>query len=70
MNVDAAVARYVPLGKFAEGFARGKMNGDPAYKAVLGYIKPHTTLLDVGCGEGYLLALAAESIEGLSLIHI
>lgn len=68
MNVDAAVARYVPLGKFAEGFARGKMNGDPAYAAVLAYLEPGTTLLDVGCGEGYLLALAAESIGDLKLV--
>lgn len=68
MNLDAAVNRYVPLGKFAEGFARGKMKGDPAYKAVLEYLKPGMTLLDVGCAEGYLLALAAESIGDLTLI--
>lgn len=68
MNVEAAVARYVPLGKFAEGFARGKMNGDPAYNAVLKYLEPGMTLLDVGCAEGYLLALAAETLSDMTLI--
>lgn len=68
MNLDAAVARYVPLGKFAEGFARGKMKGDPAYAAVLAYLEPQMTLLDVGCAEGYLLALAAETVGELTLI--
>lgn len=68
MNLDAAVQRYVPLGKFAEGFARGKMKGDPAYRAVLAYLKPGMTLLDVGCAEGYLLALAAETVGDLTLI--
>jgi len=68
MNIDAAVKRYEPLGRYAHGFAKGKMNGDPAYRAVLAYLKPGMTLLDVGCAEGYLLALAAESIGDLTLV--
>jgi SAM-dependent methyltransferase len=68
MNVDAAVARYTPQGKFAEGFAKGKMKGDPAYAAVMARLSPGMRVLDVGCGEGYLLALAAENLQGLTLL--
>jgi cyclopropane fatty-acyl-phospholipid synthase-like methyltransferase len=68
VNLEAAVARYTPQGKFVEGFARGKMNGDPAYRATLAYLKPGQTLLDVGCAEGYLLALAAETVGDLTLV--
>jgi SAM-dependent methyltransferase len=68
MQLDAAVARYTPQGKFVEGFAKGKMSGDPAYRAVLQYLEPGQTLLDVGCAEGYLLALAAENIGELVLV--
>ncbi len=68
MELEAAVARYTPQGKFVEGFAKGKMRGDPAYRAVLQYLEPGQTLLDVGCAEGYLLALAAETIGDLVLI--
>lgn len=67
MNLDAAVARYAAQGRFAEGFARGKMRGDPAYAAVLGHLRPEMVVVDVGCGEGYLLALAAETVGGLTL---
>ncbi|MEZ4317054.1 MAG: class I SAM-dependent methyltransferase [Myxococcota bacterium] len=65
---EAAVARYTPQGKFVEGFARGKMTGDPAYRAALSYLSPGQTLLDVGCAEGYLLALAAETVGDLRLV--
>lgn len=70
MNVDAAVARYAPQGRFAEGFARGKMTGDPVYPAVLAQVRPGSTLVDVGCGEGYLLALAAETVGDVRLVGL
>jgi len=68
MKIDAAVQRYSAQGRYVEGFARGKMKADPAYRAVLAYLQPGMTLLDVGCAEGYLLALAAESIGELRLV--
>jgi len=58
LPVDAAAARYRPGGRFAEGFARGKMASDPAYAAVLERLPPAGLVADLGCGEGYLLALA------------
>jgi len=38
--------------------ARGKMKGDPVYRRILPHLEYAHTLLDLGCGEGYLLSLA------------
>jgi cyclopropane fatty-acyl-phospholipid synthase-like methyltransferase len=38
--------------------ARGKMKGDPVYRRILPHLEGAHTLLDLGCGEGYLLSLA------------
>ena len=70
MNIDAAAARYLPQGKMAHGFARGKMGGDPVYASVLGFIESGHTVLDVGCGEGYLLALVRENRAGVQLFGV
>ncbi len=67
MKLDQAVARYAPMGKMEEGFARGKMRGDPAYAAVLERVPDGVRLLDVGCGEGYLLALVHANRAGVEL---
>jgi SAM-dependent methyltransferase len=63
-----AWARYTPEGKWAEGFAKGKMNGDPAYVEVFGLLDHGaTSLLDVGCGEGYLLAIVRHERPSVEL---
>jgi len=64
---ERAANRYLPAGRFAHGFAKGKMNGDPAYARVLELLTSEGTLVDVGCGEGHLLALAHETHPGLRL---
>jgi len=57
----AASARYRAAGRFAEGFARGKLRGDPVFAHLLGarLIPEGARLLDLGCGQGLLAALLA-----------
>lgn len=71
MDFSAIVAhaanRYRPSGRMAYHFARGKLRGDPVYRAVLeGELLPEAgTVLDLGCGGGLMLAALA-SARGLS----
>lgn len=62
-----ASQRYRRVGRLAEGFANGKMAGDPAYRRVMKEVPDEGTLVDVGCGEGYLLAWARERCPDLQL---
>ncbi len=71
--VERAAARYLPAGRWAEGWAKGKMGGDPAYAAVLAgldAVPPGGTLLELGCGEGYLLVLARQLRPDLRLVGV
>lgn len=68
--VDRAAERYRPAGRWAYGFARGKMSGDPVYAQVLDLLPAAGTLVDVGCGEGYLLALVREARPALHLVGL
>ena len=54
----AASAFYRPAGQFAWRFARGKLAGDPAFRALLaqGLLTGRARLLDLGCGQGLLAA--------------
>lgn len=54
--LDRACAPYRPAGQFAWRFARGKLGGDPAFRALLqrGLIPDNARVLDLGCGQGLL----------------
>ena len=57
--VDAAARRYAPAGRFARYFARGKLGSDPVFMEILrrGLVPDGARVLDLGCGQGGLLAL-------------
>lgn len=61
--VAHASARYRPAGRTAYRFARGKLQGDPVYRAVLesGLLPVAGTVLDLGCGGGLMLAALASA---------
>jgi uncharacterized protein (DUF2062 family)/trans-aconitate methyltransferase len=60
--VRRAADRYVATSITAWEFARGKLRGDPLYRTVLTEcaLPSGGTLVDVGCGQGLMLALLAE----------
>jgi SAM-dependent methyltransferase len=57
-----AAQRYRPCGITAWQFARGKLRGDPVYRAIWDgpWLKRGGTVIDLGCGQGLMLALIAE----------
>jgi SAM-dependent methyltransferase len=61
--VRRASDRFLDSGITAWEFARGKLSGDPVYAAALGaeFAAATGTLLDIGCGQGLMLALVAEA---------
>jgi uncharacterized protein (DUF2062 family)/trans-aconitate methyltransferase len=60
--VHRAADRYVSTSITAWEFARGKLRGDPLYRTVLTEcaLPSGGILVDVGCGQGLMLALLAE----------
>lgn len=55
----AAADRYRSAGRFAVGFANGKLTQDPAFERLLaeGLLRDARRVLDLGCGQGLLAAL-------------
>jgi SAM-dependent methyltransferase len=60
--VRRASDRYIGTSITAWEFARGKLRGDPVYRQTLfgGVLPSGATLVDIGCGQGLMLALLAE----------
>ena len=61
---EAAARRYTPAGRFATRYALGKLRHDPVFAAILaqGLIPDRARLVDLGCGQGLLLALLVAAI--------
>ena len=59
--IETTAARYLPAGPYAYHYARGKLQRDPVYFSLLeqGLIPDQARILDLGCGQGILLALLA-----------
>jgi len=56
--LDQASEPYAQAGRFAYHFARGKLRGDPVFRAILelGLLRGYRHILDLGCGQGLLAA--------------
>jgi cyclopropane fatty-acyl-phospholipid synthase-like methyltransferase len=54
--IDRASEPYRSAGLFAYNFARGKLSGDPVFRAMLerGLLLGRGHILDLGCGQGLL----------------
>lgn len=59
--VKVASDRYLGSGITAWEFARAKLRNDPVYRQVVttGLVAPDSRVMDVGCGQGLLLAILA-----------
>jgi uncharacterized protein (DUF2062 family) len=69
--IDAAAERYLIAGVSAWEFARSKLRRDPVYLQVLkdGVLPAKGLLMDLGCGQGLMLALLAGARERYSAGH-
>lgn len=57
---------FLPTGKIAAGFARGKSAGDPVYRMVVQLAEGARHFLDIGGGQGLLSLLVAGFYPGLN----
>ncbi|EWY41920.1 methyltransferase type 11 [Skermanella stibiiresistens SB22] len=63
--VDAAAMPYRRSGRYAWHFAKGKLRGDPVFRFLLrsATLPARGRLLDLGCGQGVLMALLQAAVE-------
>lgn len=63
--LEAATRPYIPAGRYAWHFARGKLRHDPVFSSLLrrGLLPDRGLLLDLGCGQGVLLSLLRAARE-------
>ncbi len=56
--LDQACEPYRQAGRIAYHLARGKLRGDPVFRAILelGLLRGYPRILDLGCGQGLLAA--------------
>ncbi len=60
-----AAAAYRGLGRFNEGYVRGKLGMDPVFRQLVALAPLPSPVLDVGCGRGQTLVLLAQLQPGL-----
>jgi SAM-dependent methyltransferase len=62
---EAATRPFAGAGRYAWHFARGKLRHDPVFFSLMrrGLLPDRGTLLDLGCGQGILLALLTAAKE-------
>jgi trans-aconitate methyltransferase len=67
----AAAARYPARDPFARHFAYGKLTGDPVFRYLVeqGLVPAHSRVLDLGCGQGLLAALLAQSFDPAAITY-
>jgi SAM-dependent methyltransferase len=67
-----AIDTYKPLGRWEHRWAQGKLANDPAFPAVGARIRDLNPriMLDVGCGEGYLLAYVRAIAPQIELVGL
>jgi uncharacterized protein (DUF2062 family)/SAM-dependent methyltransferase len=60
---ECASDPYLPFSITAWEFARGKLRGDPLYRATVtaGFSRNGGTLVDVGCGQGLMLSVLVQA---------
>jgi SAM-dependent methyltransferase len=65
---EAAARRYAPAGRFAMHYALGKLRHDPVFAAIFahGLIPDRARLVDLGCGQGLLLALLVAANDAIA----
>ena len=69
-EVIERIARHYP-GRWTQGYVRGKIRSDPAYKVVFEHvIDSDMPLLDIGCGKGFLSFYLRERGYGQPIIGL